>query len=65
MWLEEKNEDLEPTTIYNYRVSLDRCRPRLGHIRLQDLTEGDVEAWMLWYLKSDAFVVSVPELRSA
>ncbi|MCM2393930.1 site-specific integrase [Streptomyces albipurpureus] len=52
MWLEKKNQDLEPTTIYNYRVSLDRCRPRLGHIRLQDLTEEDVEAWMLWSLKS-------------
>ncbi|MBK3587647.1 site-specific integrase [Streptomyces sp. MBT57] len=52
MWLEKKAEDLEQTTIYNYRVTLDRCRPRLGHIRLQELTEEDVEAWMLWSLKS-------------
>ncbi|GAA3159210.1 hypothetical protein GCM10010521_53960 [Streptomyces rameus] len=50
-WLAMKAEDLEETTIYNYRVTLDRVRGRLGRIRLQELTEEDVENWMHWALK--------------
>jgi hypothetical protein len=50
-WLAMKAEDLEETTIYNYQITLDRVRGRLGHIRLQELTEEDVEAWMHWALK--------------
>jgi integrase len=50
-WLVKKAEDLEETTISTYRVTLDRVRGRLGHIRLQELTEDDVEAWMLWALR--------------
>jgi integrase len=50
-WLDKKAEDLEETTISTYRVTLDRVRGRLGHIRLQELTEDDVEAWMLWALR--------------
>ncbi|MFD7013670.1 tyrosine-type recombinase/integrase [Streptomyces sp. NPDC059928] len=50
-WLAKKAEDLEETTISTYRVTLDRVRGRLGHIRLQELTEDDVEAWMLWALR--------------
>lgn len=49
-WLEMKAEDLEETTIYNYEVTLDRVRRRLGEIRLQDLTEEDVEEWRDWAL---------------
>ncbi|MEU8482260.1 tyrosine-type recombinase/integrase [Streptomyces sp. NPDC048641] len=49
-WLEMKAEDLEETTIYNYRVTLDRLRGRLGNIRLQDLTEEHVEEWRDWAL---------------
>lgn len=51
-WLAMKAEDLEETTIYNYRITLDRVRGRLGEILLQELTEEDVEAWMKWALKS-------------
>ncbi|MGR4847923.1 tyrosine-type recombinase/integrase [Streptomyces sp. LARHCF252] len=51
-WLSMKAEDLEETTIYNYRITLDRCRGRLGYILLQELAEEDVEAWMKWALKS-------------
>ncbi|MCX5203199.1 site-specific integrase [Streptomyces sp. NBC_00237] len=50
-WLAMKAEDLEETTISTYRVTLDRVRGRLGYIRLQKLTEDDVEAWMLWALR--------------
>ncbi|MFF5279576.1 tyrosine-type recombinase/integrase [Streptomyces sp. NPDC000133] len=50
-WLEKKAEDLEETTIYNYRITLDRVRGKLGGILLQELTEGDVEDWMKWALK--------------
>jgi hypothetical protein len=42
-WLAMKAEDLEETTIYSYRITLDRVRGRLGNIRLQDLTEEHVE----------------------
>ncbi|MFG3282026.1 tyrosine-type recombinase/integrase [Streptomyces sp. NPDC048111] len=49
-WLAMKAEDLEETTIYNYRISLERVRGRLGEIRLQDLTEEHVEEWRDWAL---------------
>ncbi|WP_406456750.1 hypothetical protein OG782_31450 [Streptomyces sp. NBC_00876] len=51
-WLDKKAEDLEETAICNYRITLDRCRGQLGSIKLQELTEEDVEAWMLWSLKA-------------
>ncbi|MFI8947334.1 hypothetical protein ACIGO6_12530 [Streptomyces sp. NPDC053750] len=41
-----KAEDLEASTAYSYTMTLARVRGRLGHIRLQDLTEDHVEAWM-------------------
>ncbi|WP_282697623.1 site-specific integrase [Streptomyces sp. CC208A] len=50
-WLAMKAEDLEETTIYNYRITLDRVRGKLGAIRLQELTEEAVEDWMRWALK--------------
>ncbi|MFB6553221.1 tyrosine-type recombinase/integrase [Streptomyces sp. NPDC056405] len=50
-WLAMKADDLEETTIYNYRITLDRVRGKLGHIRLQELTEEDVEEWMHWALR--------------
>lgn len=49
-YLAKKAEDLEVTTVYNYSVTLDRVRGKLGHIRLQELTEDDVEAWK-WVLQ--------------
>ncbi|WP_259407610.1 site-specific integrase [Streptomyces akebiae] len=50
-WLAMKADDLEETTIYNYQITLDRVRGRLGNIRLQELTEEDIEEWMHWALK--------------
>ncbi|MGW3690145.1 tyrosine-type recombinase/integrase [Streptomyces sp. NPDC005125] len=50
-WLAKKTEDLQETTIYNYAVTLDRVRGKLGHIRLQELTEDHVETWMTWALQ--------------
>ncbi|MFE7964778.1 tyrosine-type recombinase/integrase [Streptomyces cellulosae] len=50
-WLVMKAEDLEPTTVYNYRVTLDRVREKLGNVRLQELTEDHVMAWMQWALQ--------------
>ncbi|MFH9734989.1 hypothetical protein [Streptomyces sp. NPDC017260] len=47
-WLVMKAEDLEPTTVYDYRVTLDRVRGKLGNVRLQELTEDHVVAWMRW-----------------
>jgi integrase len=55
-WLDQslakKAEDLEESTVYSYTMTLGRVRGKLGHIiRLQDLTEDHVEAWMRWALR--------------
>jgi integrase len=50
-WLAMKAEDLESTTVYNYRVTLDRVRGRLGNVRIQELTEDHVTEWMRWALQ--------------
>ncbi|WP_392673617.1 tyrosine recombinase XerC [Streptomyces sp. LN785] len=50
-WLARKAEDLEQSTVYSYTMTLARLRGMLGHIRLQDLAEDDVEAWMKWALR--------------
>ncbi|WSQ13058.1 site-specific integrase [Streptomyces sp. NBC_01231] len=50
-WLAKKAEDLEETTIYSYTMTLGRVRGKLGHLRLQELTEDHVEAWMRWALE--------------
>lgn len=47
-WMAKKAEDLEETTMYSYEITLKRVRGKLGHIRLQELTEEDVEEWMHW-----------------
>ncbi|WP_241777914.1 site-specific integrase [Streptomyces sp. CT34] len=49
-WLAMKADDLEETTIYNYTITLDRVRGKLGKIPLQDLTEEHVEEWRDWAL---------------
>ncbi|MEW2623399.1 hypothetical protein [Streptomyces sp. NPDC048106] len=46
-----KAEDLEPTTIYTYQVTLDRVRGKLGNLRLQELTEDHVVEWTRWALR--------------
>lgn len=42
-WLEYKRRDVEETTIVNYRTALVHFHARLGHIRLQELTEDHVQ----------------------
>ncbi|GAB2325607.1 tyrosine-type recombinase/integrase [Streptomyces variabilis] len=41
-WLEYKRRDVEPTTIRSYRLALVHVYDRLGHVRLQELTEDQV-----------------------
>jgi integrase len=49
-WLAKKAEDLEVTTINSYETTLKPARKKLGHIRLQELTEEQVEEWVAWLL---------------
>ncbi|MFF6966047.1 tyrosine recombinase XerC [Streptomyces anthocyanicus] len=42
-WLEYKRRDVEETTIRTYRLALVHVHDRLGHIRLQELTEDHVQ----------------------
>ncbi|MFE2967855.1 tyrosine recombinase XerC [Streptomyces sp. NPDC059340] len=42
-WLEYKRRDIEEATIRTYRLALVHVRDRLGHIRLQELTEDHVQ----------------------
>ncbi|MET9494289.1 tyrosine-type recombinase/integrase [Streptomyces sp. NPDC006552] len=42
-WLEYKRRDVEETTIRNYRMSLVQVYEKLGHVRLQELTEDMVQ----------------------
>lgn len=41
-WLEYKKRDVEETTIRTYRLALIHVYERLGHIKLQELTEDQV-----------------------
>ncbi|MEU6210763.1 site-specific integrase [Streptomyces sp. NPDC047023] len=45
-WLEYKQRDVEETTIRTYRLALVHVYGRLGHIRLQELTEDDVREFV-------------------
>ncbi|MGW2934825.1 site-specific integrase [Streptomyces sp. NPDC001156] len=51
-WLAKKAEDLEVTTINAYSETLRHAKTALGHVRLQELTEEQVEAWVGWLLTS-------------
>ncbi|WP_381562897.1 tyrosine recombinase XerC [Streptomyces eurythermus] len=42
-WLEYKQRDVEETTIRTYRMALVHVTDRLGHVRLQELTEDQVK----------------------
>ncbi|MGW6456648.1 site-specific integrase [Streptomyces sp. NPDC055078] len=42
-WLKYKRRDVEETTIRTYRLALVHVRDRIGHIRLQELTEDQVQ----------------------
>ncbi|WP_060902759.1 tyrosine-type recombinase/integrase [Streptomyces europaeiscabiei] len=43
-WLEYKQRDVEETTIRTYRLALVHIYDRLGHVRLQELTEDQLQA---------------------
>ncbi|MER8030765.1 site-specific integrase [Streptomyces bauhiniae] len=47
-WLKAKEDDIEVTTLQAYRVSLSRAKRHLGHIRLQALSDDDVEGFVKW-----------------
>ncbi|MFF9168302.1 MULTISPECIES: tyrosine recombinase XerC [unclassified Streptomyces] len=42
-WLEYKRRDVEETTIRTYRLALVHVYDRLGHVRLQELTEDQIQ----------------------
>ncbi|MEW2272190.1 site-specific integrase [Streptomyces griseofuscus] len=42
-WLEYKRRDVEETTIRAYRLALVHVIDRLGHVRLQELTEDQIQ----------------------
>ncbi|MFG2871005.1 tyrosine recombinase XerC [Streptomyces sp. NPDC048338] len=42
-WLEYKRRDVEETTIRTYRLALVHAVERLGHVRLQELTETQLQ----------------------
>ncbi|MGW2228155.1 tyrosine-type recombinase/integrase [Streptomyces formicae] len=45
-WLEYKRRDVEETTIRSYRLALVHVYERLGHVRLQELTEDMVQEFV-------------------
>ncbi|MCD9145780.1 site-specific integrase [Streptomyces albireticuli] len=45
-WLEHKRRDVEETTIRTYRMALVHVDERLGHVRLQELTEDQVQDFL-------------------
>ncbi|MFH9012665.1 tyrosine recombinase XerC [Streptomyces sp. NPDC017943] len=45
-WLKLKARDIEETTLSTYRYALTPAREQLGHIRVQALTEDDVQAFV-------------------
>jgi integrase len=49
-WFAKKKEDLEDTTIPSYETALGYIKKGLGHVRLQQLTEDDVDAFVKWLL---------------
>lgn len=45
-WLQRKARDVEPTTMYMLRHSFIHVTTRLGHLKLQELTEDDVQEFI-------------------
>lgn len=50
MWLAKKARDLEESTIQGYRNALCHVYEYLGHLRVQELTEDDVDSMVAWLL---------------
>jgi integrase len=55
MWIDqyiaarEQSRDVQPDTVERYRQVLKtRVAPRLGHLRLDALTEDDIKQWVAW-----------------
>lgn len=48
LWLKAQTRDVEEGTASNYENAVRPARKRLGHIRLQQLTEEDVEGLVDW-----------------
>jgi integrase len=47
--LREKARDIQPDTLDRYKQILEtRVVPRLGHLRLTDITEDDIRDWIAW-----------------
>lgn len=42
------------STVYCSTITLSRLQGFLGHVRLQEPAEDDVEAWMEWSLREGA-----------
>jgi integrase len=51
-WLQKKARDLEETTLHSYGLMVVHIHQGLGGVRLQELTEEDVEEWVEWLLTS-------------
>ncbi|MCI3240232.1 site-specific integrase [Streptomyces spinosisporus] len=49
-WLRKKARDLEETTLHSYGLMVVHIHQGLGGVRLQELTEEDVEEWVEWLL---------------
>lgn len=45
-WLEYKRRDVEDTTIRTYRLALVHVQEKLGHVRLQELTEDHLQEFV-------------------
>ncbi|GAA3272654.1 site-specific integrase [Streptomyces lavendulae] len=52
LYMASKADDLEETTLVGYRSSLVHVHAYLGQIRLQELTEDNVESMVAWLLVS-------------
>lgn len=49
-WMQKKARDLEETTLHSYGLMVVHIHQGLGGVRLQELTEEDVEEWVEWLL---------------
>ncbi|MEU1600628.1 tyrosine-type recombinase/integrase [Streptomyces sp. NPDC005708] len=50
LWMERKKRDIEETTWHQYGNMVIHIHEGLGGVRLQDLTEEDIEEWVEWLL---------------
>lgn len=49
-WMQKKSRDVEETTLHSYGLMVVHIHEGLGGVRLQELTEEDVEEWLEWLL---------------